>query len=173
MKAYCKFLWAIALIAFAAMSLGGLLVSTGVLPRIVVSGALTSLDLNLLVKVVTMIIFALLFILGIYLPILTWSQKKATVIPLRNPLGEVEISQKAISDFIQRIGKEVDGVDDLRATIHPTDEGINIDLSLAVQGQDQIPRLIDELQAVIKKYLQTTVGIESVGEIRVRVQKIT
>jgi uncharacterized alkaline shock family protein YloU len=173
MKAYCKFLWAIALIAFTAMSLGGLLVSSGILPKIVASGALTAMELNLVVRVVTMVVFALLFVLGIYLPILTWTQKRATVIPLRNPLGEVEISQKAISDFIQRIGKEVEGVEDLRATVHPTDDGINIELSLAAQAQDQIPRLIDELQAVVKKYLQTTVGIENVGEIRVRVHRIT
>lgn len=173
MKIYQKILWGIGLIALAAFSLGGFLLSTELLPKILIFSALTGLEINILAKFITMVVFALLFVLSIYLPLSTWAEKVGTAIPLKNPLGEVEISQKAISEFIQRIGYEVEGVGDLKAKIKPTEEGIDIELSLSAQAQGEIPRLIDELQSVVKKYLTTTVGIENVREIRVKVGKIT
>ncbi|RLE15525.1 alkaline shock response membrane anchor protein AmaP [Candidatus Aerophobetes bacterium] len=172
MKTYQKILWIIGLVALFAMSLGGLLVSAGVLPRILVFSALTAIEIDVYVRIVTIIVFAFLLVLSVYLPLFTWTEKKGTVVPLRNPLGEVKISQKAISDFIQRVGGEVQGVGDLKAKVKSTEEGVDIDLSLSVQAQGEIPRLIDELQSVVKKYLNTTVGIENVREIRVKVGKI-
>ncbi|MBE0477535.1 alkaline shock response membrane anchor protein AmaP [Candidatus Aerophobetes bacterium] len=172
MKIYQKGLWVIGLIALAALSLGGFLISAGIMPKILIFGALTGIELNILIRAISTIVFALLFILSIYLPLFTWTEKKGTVIPLRNPLGNVEISQGAISDFIERVGAEVEGVEDLRAQVKSTEEGIDVELSLSAQGQGEIPRLIDELQNVIKKYLNTTVGIENIGEIKVKVKKI-
>lgn len=172
MRIYQKVLWVVGLIALAALSLGGFMVSTGILPKILIFSALTGIEIDLLIRAAAIVVFAFLFILSIYLPLSTWTEKKGTVIPLRNPLGEVEISQKAISDFIQRVGREVEGVGDLKAKVKSTDEGTDVELSLSAQAQGEIPRLIDELQNVVKKYLNTTVGIENVREIRVRVGKI-
>ncbi|GAF84442.1 unnamed protein product, partial [marine sediment metagenome] len=45
-------------------------------------------------------------------------------------------------------------------------------LTLSAQGQGEIPRLIDELQTVVKNYLNNTVGIENVREVKVKVAKI-
>jgi len=98
--------------------------------------------------------------------------KRGAVISLRNPLGQVEISQRAISDFIQREGREVEGVGDLKAKVRSTGEGVDVELSLSAQAEGEIPRLIDELQSVVKKYLNSTVGIENVKEIKVKVTKI-
>ena len=173
MKIYLKILWVIGLIALAALSLGGLSISAGILPKILVFGALTGMELNIFIRIGTTLVFVFLFVLSIYLPLLTWTEKKRTAIPLRNPLGGVEISQKAISDFIQRVGSEVEGVEDLKAQVKSSEEGVDIDLSLSVQGQGEIPRLINEVQSVVKKYLNTMVGIENVREIKVKVGKIT
>jgi len=172
MRIYQKVLWVIGLVAFAALCLGGFLVSTGILPKILIFSALTGMELDIFVRIATTIVFAFLFILSIYLPLFTWTEKTGTVIPLKNPLGEVEISQKAISDFIERVGGEVEGVGDLKAKVKPTEEGIDVEISLSAQAQGEIPRLIDELQSVVKKYLTTTVGIENVREIKVKVKRI-
>ncbi|HHF97953.1 MAG TPA: alkaline shock response membrane anchor protein AmaP [Candidatus Aerophobetes bacterium] len=172
MKIYQKVLWIIGLVSLAAFSIGGLTVSTGAMPKILIFSALTAVELNFIVKLITTVVFAFLLFLSIYLPIFTWTEKKGTIIPLRNPLGEIEISQRAISDFIQRVGREVEGVQDLKAKVRSTEEGVDVELSLSVQAQGEIPRLIDELQNVIKKYLNTTVGIENVREIKVKVGKI-
>lgn len=172
MKMHQKALWVIGLLALAAFSLGGFLVSAGVMPKILIYGTITTIEIDIFVRIATTIVFALLFILSIYLPLATWTEKKGTIIALRNPLGEVEISQAAISDFIERISSEVEGVEDLKAKVKATEEATNIELTLSVQGQGEIPRLIDELQNIIKKYLNATVGIENVGEIKVKVKKI-
>lgn len=172
MKIYQKALWGIGLIALAALSLGGFLVSTGILPKILIFSALTGVELNIYIRAATIIVFAFLFILSIYLPLSTWTEKKGTVVPLQNPLGRIEISQKAISDFIQRVGGEVEGVRDLKAKVKSTEEGIDVGLSLSAQAQGEIPRLIDELQSVVKRYLNTTVGVENVREIKVKIGKI-
>jgi len=172
MKIYQKVLWVIALVALAAFSLGGFFVSAGVLPKILIFSAFTEIELDIVVRLICLVVFAFLFILSFYLPFATWAEKKGTVIPLKNPLGEVEISQKAISEFIQRVGKEIEGVEDLKAKVRSTEEGIDVELSISVQAQGEIPRLIDELQSVVKKYLNTTVGIENVREVKVKVGKI-
>jgi len=172
MKIYQKVLWVIALVAFGALSLGGLLVSAGILPKILIFSALTAMELGILIRIGVSVVFIFLLGLSIYLPIVTWTEGKGTTIPLRNPLGEIEISQRAICEFIQRVGKEVQGVEDLKAKVKSTEEGVDVDLTLAAHAQGEIPRLIDELQNVIKNYLNNTVGIENVREIRVKVGKI-
>ena len=174
MRIYQKVFWVIGLIALAALSLGGFLVSVGFIPRFVIFGTLTTLEQNILIGLATLIVFGFLFILSIYLPIVTWGKKQGgtATIPLRNPLGEVEISQRAICEFIQRVGKEVQGVEDIKANIKSTEEGVDVLLTLSAQAQGEIPRLIDELQTVVKNYLNKTVGIENVREIKVKVAKI-
>jgi len=172
MKIYQKILWVVGLVALGALSLGGFLVSAEVLPRIVVFSALTGLELNIFIHIGVIVVFLFLVALSIYLPISTWTEGKAAAISLRNPLGEVEISQRAICEFIQRVGKEVQGVEDLRAKVKSTEEGIDVGLTLSAHAQGEIPRLIDELQTVVKNYLKNTVGIENVREIKVKVGKI-
>ncbi len=173
MRIYQKILWAISLIALGALSLGGFLVSTEILPKILVFSALTAIDLNILIRVATSVVFAFFIVLSVYLPLVTWTTgRKETTIPLKNPLGEIEISQRAICEFIQRVGREVQGVEDLKAKVKSTEQGLDVFLNLSVHAQGEIPRLIDELQTVVKNYLNNTVGIEDVREIKVKVGKI-
>lgn len=172
MRVYKKILWVIGLVALAALCLGGFLVSTQILPRILIFSALTALDIDFFIRTGVAVVFAFLFLLSIYLPIATWVGKEEAAVPLRNPLGEVEISQKAICEFIQRVGREVQGVEDLKAKVRSTEQGLDVDLNLSVHAQGEIPRLIDELQTVVKNYLNNTVGVEDVREVRVKVGKI-
>ncbi len=175
MRIHQKIFWVLGLIALAALSLGGFLVSTGFIPRFIIFGTLTTLEQDFAIRLATFVVFGFLFVLSIYLPIVTWGKEKrggAATIPLRNPLGEIEISQRAICEFIQRVGKEVQGVEDIKANIKSTEEGVDVFLALSAQAQGEIPRLIDELQTVVKNYLNNTVGIENVREIKVKVAKI-
>lgn len=172
MKIYQKVLWVIGLVALGALSLGGFLITAEILPKIIVFSALTGLELNIFIRIGAAAVFLFLLILSIYLPTATWTEGKTTSISLRNPLGEVEVSQRAICEFIQRVGKEVQGVEDLKARVRSTEEGVDIDLNLSAHAQGEIPRLIDELQTVVKNYLKNTVGIENVREIKVKIGKI-
>ena len=172
MRFYQKGLWGVGVCALALLSLGGFLVVVGLFDRFVVIGWLTFVEQTLLTRSIILVIFGFLFGLSLYLLSSTGTKVERAVIPLKNPLGAVEISQKAISEFIQRIGKEVEGVEDIKAAIKSSDEGVDVYLTLSAQAQGEVPRLIDELQTVVKTYLNKTVGIENVREIKVRVAKL-
>ena len=170
---FCKkVLWGIVVVTLALFSLGGFLVSLEIIPRDVITGVLTGLEEQLLIKGIFVSFFGFLFVLSIALFLSARERAKDAIIPLKNPLGEVEISQKAICEFIQRVGKEVEGVEDIKARIKSNDEGMDVYLVLSAQAQGEIPRLIDELQTVVKNYLNNTVGIENIREIKVKVAKI-
>jgi len=170
---FCKkVLWGIVVVTLALFSLGGFLVSLEIIPRDVITGALTGLEEQLLIKGIFVSFFGFLFVLSIALFLSAREKARDAIIPLKNPLGEVEISQKAICEFIQRVGKEVEGVEDIKARIKSNDEGMDVYLVLSAQSQGEIPRLIEELQTVVKNYLNNTVGIENIREIKVKVAKI-
>ncbi len=169
----CKrILWGIIVFALALLSLAGFFISLEIIPRFAILGAVTALEQQLFTKGIFVCLFGFLFVLSIALPLLGREKRDGAVVSLKNPLGEMEISQKAICGFIQRIGKGVEGVEDIKADIKLVEEGVDVHLTLSAQGQGEIPRLIDELQTVVKNYLNNTVGIENVREVKVKVAKI-
>ncbi len=172
MRVYKRILWGIIVVALVLLSLAGFFISLEIIPRFAILGALTALEQQLLTKGIFVCLFGFLFILSIALPLLGREKREGAVVSLKNPLGEMEISQKAICGFIQRIGKGVEGVEDIKADIKLAEEGVDVYLTLSAQGQGEIPRLIDELQTVVKNYLNNTVGIENVREVKVKVAKI-
>jgi uncharacterized alkaline shock family protein YloU len=173
MRLYQKIIVGVGFVALAAFSLGGALVAVGFFDRFYVVAALSALEQDPVARLVSLAIFLFLLGMSVYFPFsfARQAEKKATV-GLKNPLGEVEISQKAISEFVQRVGKEVEGVEDLEADIKPSDEGLDVYLTLSAEAKGEIPRLIDELQTVVRNYLTSTIGIENVREIKVKVAKI-
>jgi len=173
MKTYKKVLWGIEIGVFAFFCIGVILVIRGIIPRFIILGMLAAIEQRLIVRVAILVAFVFLFVLNLCLPFLIKTESDGgAVIPLKNPLGEVEISQKAICGFIQRIGKEIEGIEDIGAKIKPSEEGVDVFLTLSAKAQGEIPRLIDEIQTVVKNYLNNTIGIENVREIKVRVAKI-
>ncbi len=172
MRVCKRILWGIIVVTLALLSLAGFFISLEIIPRFAILGALTALEQQLLTKGIFICLFGFLFVLSIALPLLTRKKRESAVVSLKNPLGEMEISQKAICGFIQRIGKGVEGVEDIKADIKLAEEGVDVYLTLSAQGQGEIPRLIDELQTVVKNYLNNTVGIENVREVKVKVAKI-
>ncbi len=172
MRFYQKIILGIGLVALAAFSLGGALVAMGVFSRFVVVAALSALEQDPVIRLVSLVVFLFLLVMSIYFPFSFRRRTERATIPLKNPLGEVEISQKAISEFVQRVGKEVEGVEDLEAAVKSDDEGLDVYLTLSAEAKGEIPRLIDELQTVVRNYLTSTVGIENVREIKVKIAKI-
>lgn len=172
MRFYQKIMLGVGFVVLAVLCLGGALVTVGVFSRFVVVGALSALEQSPLTRLILLVVFLFLLGMSIYFPFSFRGRAKKTAVPLKNPLGEVEISQKAISEFVQRIGKEVEGVQDLEASIESSDEGLDVHLTLSAEAKGEIPRLIDELQTVVKNYLTSTIGIENVREIKVKVAKI-
>jgi len=172
MRIYQRILWIIGIVVLGILSLGAILVINEVIPRFVIIGTLITLRENPMIFLSSLIVFSFLLGLAIYLPFTLRREEERMFVSLRNPQGEVKISQKAICEFIQRIGKEIKGVEDVKASIKTDEEGMDVFLSLSTWAEGEIPRLIDETQTVVKKYLNETIGVENVREVKVKVNKI-
>ena len=99
----CKrILWGIIVFALALLSLAGFFISLEIIPRFAILGAVTALEQQLFTKGIFVCLFGFLFVLSIALPLLGREKRDGAVVSLKNPLGEMEISQKAICGFIQR-----------------------------------------------------------------------
>jgi len=172
MQTYQKVLWAAGICALAFLSLMGFLIVMGLFPKVLIFGMLTTVDQVLRIRLASAAIFIFLFGLSLYLPFSMRRGAGKSVIYLKNPLGAIEISQRAICEFIERVGKQVEGVEDIKAAIKSDEEGVDVFLTLSAKAEGEVPRLIDELQTVIKNYLAHTLGIENVREIKVKVTKL-
>jgi len=172
MRIYQKILWVIGIVVLGILSVGTILVITEVIPRFVIIGVLTTLHEEMMISLISFIVFGFFLGLAIYLPFTLKREEDGVFVSLKNPQGEVEISQKAICEFIQRIGKEIKGVEDVKASIKPGEEGMDVFLSLSTWAEGEIPRLIDEVQTTVKNYLNQTIGVESVREVKVKVNRI-
>lgn len=172
MRIYQKVLWGVGLVALGAFSLAGFLADTELISQFVVYLALRRMWDELIIRTATGVVFLFLLALSIYLPISTWL--KGGLITLSNPLGPLNISTKAISKFIQRIGKRTEEVKDVRIRIKPVKEGVESYVTLSAHGEVEggIPHLINDFQEMVKKYLMEQVGVPDVKKVEVKVTKI-
>jgi len=174
MRAYQKVLWVVGLVALGAFSLAGFLADAGVIPRTIVYLALARMWLELTIRLTAGVVFLFLLALSIYLPIATWLGGAGGFITLSNPLGSLNISTQAISKFIQRAGEKMEEVEGAKIRIKPAKEGVESYVTLSAHGEVEggIPRLVNDFQDMVKKYLVEQVGIPNVEKVEVRVTKI-
>jgi len=174
MRAYQKVLWVVGLVALGAFSLAGFLADAGFISRYTVYLALTRMWGELTIRLTAGAVFLFLLALSIYLPLSTWLRGAGGFITLSNPLGSVNISTKAISKFIQRAGEKMEEVRGAKVKIKPAKEGVESYVTLSAHGEAEggIPRLANDFQEMVKKYLVEQVGIPNVKKVEVRVTKI-
>jgi len=174
MRAYQKALWVVSLFALGAFSLAGFLADVGVISRFIVYLALTRMWGEVVIRVTAGAVFLFLLVLSVYLPLSTWLGKAGEWITVSNPLGSLHISTKAISKFIQRTGERMEEVREAKIKIKPTKEGAESYVTLSAHGEAEggIPRLVNDFQEMVKKYLVEQMGIPSVEKVEVKVTKI-
>ena len=68
MRFYQKIILGIGLVALAAFSLGGALVAMGVFSRFVVVAALSALEQDPVIRLVSLVVFLFLLVMSIYFP---------------------------------------------------------------------------------------------------------
>ncbi|MEA1964840.1 MAG: alkaline shock response membrane anchor protein AmaP [Candidatus Aerophobetes bacterium] len=174
MKIYQKVLWVVGLVALGAFSLAGFLADAKFIPQVTVYLALMKMWGELPIRLTAGGVFLFLLVLSVYLPLSTWLRSAGGFIATSNPLGSLDISTKAISKFIQRTGKKMEGVRNAKIKIKPVKEGVESYVTLSAHGEVEggIPRLVNDFQEMVKKYLVEQVGVPNVEKIEVRVTKI-
>jgi hypothetical protein len=174
MRVYQKVLWVVGLVALGAFSLAGFLTDAGFISRYTVYLVLRRMWGELAIGLTAGAVFLFLLALSIYLPVSTWLRARGEWITLSNPLGSLHISTKAISKFIQKTGETMEEVRDAKIKITPVKEGVESYIILSAHGEAEggIPRLLNDFQEMVKKYLVEQVGIPNVEKVEVRVTKI-
>lgn len=86
-------------------------------------------------------------------------------------IGHVRISMRAIENLVFRTARSVRGVKDVEARVHPSPEGVAIDVSLVVHPDLQIPRLSEEVGYLVRSKVREMVGVE-VGNVSIEVRNI-
>src|SRR5690606_28824435 len=75
-------------------------------------------------------------------------------------LGEVQVSLNAVENFVARVGRQVDGVRDLRARVAAGAGGIRVHIQASVGANVHVPGLAEELQATVQQQVQRVLGVE-------------
>lgn len=103
---------------------------------------------------------ALFFIIGLRL--LTSLLRRRVVngaLVRQAKLGEVQVALGAVEHFVARVGRQVDGVRDLRARVTPGEEGIRVHLRASVAANVHVPDLSEQLQTAVQQQVQETIGV--------------
>ena len=98
--------------------------------------------------------------------------KKSEFISFNSSAGSVDISVKAVRDFIARIGQEFSAVKNLESRIFQKKEEVDILLRVKVYAGNKIPALSERLQARVRESVRDSLGIENVRNVTVRVDEI-
>lgn len=88
-------------------------------------------------------------------------------------LGEVRVSLGAVENLVRKTASQVRGVREVRTVVTRNKEaGIDVELSLVVSSDSNIPSLSDQVQNLIRDYVHTVVGV-TVGQVKVLVDNIS
>ncbi|MGE5485183.1 MAG: alkaline shock response membrane anchor protein AmaP [Ignavibacteriales bacterium] len=87
-------------------------------------------------------------------------------------MGEVRISLDAVEDLVHRVGRQVQGVREVRPRVTSGPSGLRVAVRLGVSPDVSIPQVSDELQTAIQNYVKNVVGV-GVSGIQVFVETIT
>lgn len=89
-----------------------------------------------------------------------------------NPLGEVKISLGAISEFVKKLGDQIEEVKEIKPRVVIGRKGLEICNKITLFSDSSIPEVSDRVQTVVKRYIQDVLGIQEVNEVKVFVEKI-
>lgn len=118
------------------------------------------------------IVGAMLFILSLTQVITMFRVKPPRVSTIHETsLGIIHITLPALENLVLKAAQSVQGIKEVRAHLRSIPEGVAIQLTVQVMPDINIPRVSEDVQKMVKEYLQKTAGI-SVKEIRLVVNRI-
>lgn len=74
--------------------------------------------------------------------------------------GEIAITIPAVKVLIMKAIKPVEGVRDIRSGVKQGAEGLIVNLQMAINPDLNVPELSQQIQSVVKQYLQEIGGLE-------------
>lgn len=102
-------------------------------------------------------------------------EKDSSEIRLDNEKGQVRLSSSTISEYLQRKGAALKGIESIRMSIEGDLEGgkVAISVEASVDAREPLPLLTGRIQSFVEKELRETIGLEKIEGINVRFRKIS
>ena len=118
-------------------------------------------------------LFLAAFILGAWVIYPFFTQKISEKITVVNntELGDVDITLEALQNLVRSVAFQQEEIKDIDSKLEPTETGIKITLTGKVYPSTVIPELTENLQKIIKGYIEDTTGV-NVEEVRVLIENI-
>ncbi len=119
------------------------------------------------------LLFLLIFILGVWALYPFFALKENTTFAeiKSTELGEINISLRALKNLVEGIVFQQNKMQDIDIKLKRKANGLEIFIAGDVKSKTVIPEMTNELQQVVKDYIEDTTGV-SVREVRILVNDI-
>jgi hypothetical protein len=94
------------------------------------------------------------------------------IVVLRNSLGEVHLSLRALEDLGRVVKNDVPGLRDIKLRVSANRRGIQARARVILLADDDLGALTESVQAAIRRRLQQAVGVEQDIRPRIIVGKV-
>ena len=140
---------------------------------LVESSSLPVLIQSLYKRIEVGVLFLAAFILGAWVIYPFFTQKISEKITVVNntELGEVDITLEALQNLVRSVAFQQEEIKDIDSKLEPTETGIKITLTGKVYPSTVIPELTENLQKIIKSYIEDTTGV-NVEEVKILIENI-
>lgn len=141
--------------------------------RNVINSYTQKMYVDITLRTTTLVVSAvfLLLCITVLFSVVKFRRREKTV-KLKSPYGEVRVSLGAIEDFIKMIKDQIRGVKEIRPKVFVRPTGLKIYAKVSLWSDRNVHEMTQDLQDTIRRYIQDTLGIQEIGEIRVFVSKI-
>ncbi len=93
-------------------------------------------------------------------------------ISFTNPDGEVNISLKAIEDFVKRIAEDVTEIKELDCKVINSKRSVKVINNVVLRAGTTVPEIAEKFQNMIKVKLQGILGIEDKIQVKVYIKEV-
>ncbi len=119
------------------------------------------------------ILFLVAFVAGAWViyPFFSRQEETSSTIINQTELGEVDITLEALENLVQGLVMQQEGIEEINSELQTNESGIIIYLKGKVKPNTVIPDLTDDLQKIVKSYIEDTTGVK-VSEVKVLIENI-
>lgn len=119
----------------------------------------------------TLVAAALCILAGLHVLYIGVRQERDEGIRQETEMGHVRISLRAVENLVRRIAADVRGIKDVDVAVHPSPEGVAVELFLVVNPEVSIPQISDDVGRRVRSQVRETVGVD-VGDVSVAIRNI-
>lgn len=119
----------------------------------------------------TLLVGVILLLAGLHVLYMGIRQERDEGIRQETEMGHVRISLRAVENLVRRVAADVRGIKDVDVAVHPSPEGVAVELFLVVNPEVAIPVISDDVGRRVRQQVRETVGVD-VGDVSVAIRNI-